>query len=225
MKKGHGRPGAAVDGGSGDESCGEAEEGSSSRHQSATAIHSASRQHEAERPFEPLRPTPPRTTEGDRPGRQPDHRHPHRGARVQRTRRSRVWPRWRLPVAAVRKTPRRRRGCGRCDRSPARRHSHLVPAGTRNVVLRRLKKLVIATISTKAPSCRSSYCFLAAAQISSVTAPGRSASRVAASASASAARSAASKSGFSYHAATVSSFSELTPALAALAAPASTSGG
>jgi hypothetical protein len=55
-----------------------------------------------------------------------------------------------------------------------------------------------------------------------VTAPGRSASRVAASVRASAARSASSKSGFSYHAARASSFSVLPPALLALAVPAST---
>jgi hypothetical protein len=54
-----------------------------------------------------------------------------------------------------------------------------------------------------------------------VTAPGRSESRVAASASASAARSASSKSGFSYHAATVSSFSWLTPAFVPLWTPVS----
>ena len=48
-----------------------------------------------------------------------------------------------------------------------------------------------------------------------VTAPGRSDSRVAASVSASAARSASSNSGFSYQAATPASFSGLTPALVA----------
>ena len=40
--------------------------------------------------------------------------------------------------------------------APDRRQSHVVPAGTRKVVLMRLKKLVIATISTRAPSCCSS---------------------------------------------------------------------
>jgi hypothetical protein len=100
------------------------------------------------------------------------------------------------------------------DRSPAGRQSHGVPAGTQRVVLRRLKKSVIAAIGTRAASCRSSQCLAACSQISSVTAPGRSESRVAASASAGAARSASSKSGFSYQAAAVSSFPGLTPALA-----------
>jgi hypothetical protein len=53
----------------------------------------------------------------------------------------------------------RARNQGR-SRAPVRRPSQLVPAGTRKVVLRRLKKLVIATISTRAPSCRSSKCLV-----------------------------------------------------------------
>ena len=70
--------------------------------------------------------------------------------------------------------------------------------------LRRLKKLVIATISTKALE-------LPLATVprrrprSSVTAPGRSASRVVGLGERSAARSATSKCGFSDHAATVRS--------------------
>src|ERR1700734_2941858 len=58
--------------------------------------------------------------------------------------------------------------------------------------------------------------------MSSVTDPGRSASRVAASVTARAARSASSKRGFSYQAATVSSFSVLTLPWPALWTPALT---